>query len=151
MTMRNPKDFWTGIIYIFFGAGALFIARDYPLGTALKMGPAYFPGILSIILVLIGIISLVRSAIKPGTPIGSYAFKGMMLVIAATLLFGFIVRGAGLIIALPVLVIVSAYGSMKFRWSYAIALAAGLTASCILIFLKGLGIPLPILGTWFIK
>jgi len=151
MNLRNPKDFWTGIIYIFFGAGALIIARDYPMGTALKMGPAYFPGILSVLLVLIGIISLVRSAIKPGTPIGNYAFKGMFLVITATLLFGFIVRGGGLIIALPVLVIVSAYASIRFRWPTAIAMAAGLTFFCILIFLKGLGIPLPMLGTWFIQ
>jgi len=149
--MKNPKDFWTGIIYIFFGAGALFIARDYEWGSALKMGPAYFPGILSILLILIGIISIVRSATKPGTPIGVYAFKGAFLVIAATLLFGFIVRGAGLLIALPVLVIVSAYGSIRFRWPITLAMAAGLTVSCILIFLKGLGVPLPILGMWFIK
>jgi hypothetical protein len=151
MTMRNPKDFWSGIIYIIFGAGAFIIARGYPMGTALKMGPAYFPSMLSVLLVLIGVISLVRSATKPGTPIGSYAFKGLFLVIAATLLFGFIVRGAGLIIALPVLVIVSAYASIRFRWPAAIAMATGLTLFCVLIFLKGLGIPLPMLGPWFIQ
>lgn len=151
MTVRNPKDFWSGIIYIIFGAGALIIARDYPMGTALKMGPAYFPTILSILLVLIGIISLVRSATKPGTPIGSYAFKGSFLVIAATLLFGFVVRGAGLIIALPVMVIVSAYASIRFRWSTAISMAMGLTLFCVLIFLKGLGVPLPMLGAWIVK
>lgn len=146
---RNPKDFWTGIIYIAFGAAAIIIARDYGMGTAHKMGPAYFPMVLSVLLILIGIISLIRSFIKPGSPIGRYAFKGLMLVTASTVLFGFIVRGAGLVIALPLLVIISSYASKQFNWKYSIAMAAGLTVFCILIFLKGLGVPLPILGSWF--
>jgi putative tricarboxylic transport membrane protein len=149
MSLRNPKDFWTGIIYVAFGAAAIFIARDYGMGTALKMGPAYFPVVLSVLLILIGIISLVRSFIKPGTPIGRYAFKGLLLVTASTVLFGLIVRGAGLVIALPLLVIISSYASKEFNWKYSLASAVGLTVFCILIFLKGLGVPLPILGSWF--
>jgi hypothetical protein len=149
MSSRNPKDFWTGIIYIAFGAAAIFIARDYGLGTLRKMGPAFFPVILSIILIVIGIISLVRSFIRPGTPVGRFTFKGLLMVLGATLLFGLIVRGAGMIIAMPALVIVSAYASDKFSWRTSITMAIVLTAFCILIFLKGLGIPLPILGSWF--
>jgi hypothetical protein len=151
MTSRNPKDLWTGIIYIAFGAAALFIARGYGWGTPRKMGPAFFPGILSVLLIVIGIISLVRSFVRPGTPVGGFTFKGLLLVTGATVLFGLIVRGAGLIIAMPALVIVSAYGSDKFSWRTSAAMAVVLTAFCILIFLKGLGIPLPILGSWFGK
>jgi hypothetical protein len=149
MSLGNPKDFWTGVIYIAFGSGALIIARDYGFGTARKMGPAFFPAILSIILIVIGIISLARSLIRPGTPVGRFAFKGLLLVTGATLLFGLTVRGAGLIVAMPVLVIVSGYASRRFRWPAAIALALLLTGFCILIFLKGLGIPLPVFGPWF--
>jgi hypothetical protein len=147
--IRSTKDFWTGLIYIFFGSSAVLIASDYGIGTALKMGPAYFPTILGALLVLIGIISLVRSFIQPGSPIGGFTFKGLLLVIASTLVFGLIVRGAGLVIALPALVIISAYASVDFRWGPSLALAAGLTVFCILVFLKGLGVPLPILGSWF--
>jgi hypothetical protein len=151
MTSRNPKDLWTGIIYIVVGAAAIFIARDYGLGTPRKMGPAFFPGILSIILIVIGVISLARSFIRPGTPVGRFTFRGLLLVTGATVLFGLIVRGAGLVIAMPALVIVSAYGSGKFSWRTSIALSIVLTAFCIVVFLKGLGIPLPILGSWFGK
>jgi hypothetical protein len=100
---------------------------------------------------VIGIISLVRSFVRPGTPVGRFTFKGLLMVTGATVLFGIIVRGAGLIIAMPVLVIVSAYASHKFTWRTSITMAVVLTASSILIFLKGLGIPIPILGTWFGK
>ena len=149
MMIRNTKDFWTGLIYIFFGSSAVLLARDYGMGTALRMGAGYFPTVLGALLTLIGIISLVRSFIKPGSPIGSLAFKGLLLVVGSTLVFGLIIRGAGLAIALPVLVIMSAYASVHFRWGLSLALAAGLTLFCVLVFLKGLGVPLPILGSWF--
>jgi hypothetical protein len=151
MTSRNPKDLWAGIIYIAVGAAAIIIARDYGMGTPRKMGPAFFPVILSVLLIVIGIASLVRSFVQPGTPIGGFAIRGTLLVTGATVLFGVIVRGAGMIIAMPLLVIVSAYASKHFGWRTSILLAVGITAFCILIFLKGLGIPLPIVGTWFIK
>jgi Tripartite tricarboxylate transporter TctB family len=147
--MRNPKDFWTGLIYVFFGATAILVARDYGMGTAVKMGPAYFPTILGGLLVGIGVISVIRSFIVPGAPIAAFAFKGLSLVSVSALVFGFLVRRAGLAIALPLLVIISAYASTRFRWRPTLLLAAGLTVFCALVFLKGLGIPLPIIGPWF--
>jgi putative tricarboxylic transport membrane protein len=147
--IRGTKDFWTGVIYVSIGTAALIINREFAMGSALKMGPAYFPAVLSGILIIIGIISFVRSFIRHGSPVSGYAFKGLLLVTGSTLLFGFIVRGAGLVIALPLLVIISSYASKQFNWKYSLGMAAGLTLFCILIFLKGLGVPLPILGSWF--
>jgi len=146
---RNGKDFWAGIIYIVAGSGAWIISRDYGMGSAGKMGPAYFPTILGVLLTVIGIISILRSFLKSGSPIGVVAWKGLALIVVSTLLFGMIVRGAGLIIALPLLVIVSAFASSRFSWKYSLAEAAVITVFCIVVFLKGLGVPLPILGSWF--
>jgi putative tricarboxylic transport membrane protein len=146
---RNGKDFWTGVIYFVVGSAALIISRDYGMGAAVKMGPAYFPTMLGVLLIVIGIISIVRSFLKSGSPIGAVAWKGLVLIVASTLLFGMIVRGAGLIIALPLLVMVSASASVRFSWKHSLAEAAVITVFCIVIFLKGLGVPLPILGSWF--
>ncbi len=145
---RNPKDFWTGVLYIVFGLSAVVIARDYPMGTAFRMGPAYFPTILGVLLALIGAISVMRSFMTPGTPIGAFAFKGLFLVTLAVVIFGFFVRQVGLALALPLLVVVSASASVRFRWQSALIMAAGLTIFCALVFVKGLGVPLPILGPW---
>ena len=147
--IRGRKDFWTGLIYVFFGLSALLVARDYGMGTGGKMGPAYFPTILGGLLSAIGVIAVIRSFIVPGTPIGSFAFKGLALVSLSVLMFGLLVRGAGLAVALPLLVIISAGASARFRWRPTLLLAAGLTIFCILVFLKGLGIPLPVIGPWF--
>jgi hypothetical protein len=146
--IRSSKDFWTGLIYLFFGVSAILIARDYGMGTGGKMGPAYFPTILGGLLVVIGVISVIRSFIAHGAPIGTFAFKGLALVSVSVLVFGIVVRGAGLAVALPLLVIISALASSRFRWRPTLIMAAGLTIFCVLVFIKGLGIPLPIIGPW---
>ena len=147
--IRSPKDFWAGVLYIAFGLSAIVIGREYGLGTALRMGPAYFPAVLGAVLTLIGSISLVRSFLKPGEPVGGLALKPMILITVAILLFGFLVRGAGLVVVIPLLIITTAYGSIHFRWGASILLAIGMTVFCVLVFSKGLGVPLPILGPWF--
>lgn len=150
--IRKPKDFWSGVIFAGTGLATVIIAMDYPLGTAVKMGPAYFPTVLGSLLVLIGLIAIIRSLLsigRPSGPIGRFAFREGFLVLAATVLFGALVRGAGLAVALTVLVLMSAYASTKFRWGPSLALAAGMTIFCLLVFVKALGIPLPILGSWF--
>jgi hypothetical protein len=146
--IRSTKDFWTGLLYIFFGSIAVIVARDYGMGTGVKMGPAYFPTILGGLLAGIGVISVVRSFITPGTPIGAFAFKGLILITVSVVLFAFIVRSAGLVVALPLLVIMSASASARFRWPVALIMAAVLAIFCILVFVQALGIPLPIRGPW---
>jgi hypothetical protein len=147
--IRSAKDFWAGIIYIGLGSTAIIIARDYGMGTALRMGPGYFPTVVGFLLIFIGLISAVRSFIQPGSPIDRFTFTGLLLVLGSTLLFGFVVRGAGLVVALPLLVLISAYASVHFRWGPTLVLAAGLTAFCILVFAQALGVPLPVFGSWF--
>jgi Tripartite tricarboxylate transporter TctB family len=146
--MRNPKDFWAGVIYIAFGLIAVIIARDYGMGTALRMGPGYFPTVLGGLLILIGIIALVRSFLQAGTPLGGFAVKALLIIVGSSLLFALIVREIGLLIALPILIIMSSYASVHFRWPTTLTLAAGITIFCVLVFTKGLGVPLPLLGSW---
>src|ERR1043166_9737056 len=98
--IRSTKDFYTGLIYILFGSTVGLISRDYAMGTAIKMGPAYFPTVLSILLILIGIISLLRSFIVPGEPIGEFCIKGLFFISLSIIVFGLLVRSAGLAIAL---------------------------------------------------
>lgn len=148
--IRSPKDFWTGVVYVAFGGAAFWIAREYGLGTASRMGPGYFPMVLSSLLMLFGVIAIVRSLIVPGEAIGKWAIKAGVLILGATVLFGFLLPRAGLVIALLVLVLMCASASEKFSFDMkAIAGLVGLVAFCVLVFVKGLGVPMPLLGSWF--
>lgn len=148
--IKSPKDFWTGVIYLVLGGAAVFLAWEYGLGSATRMGPGYFPSVLGGLLLLFGAVAIVRSFLVPGTEIGGFAWKAAVLVIAGTLLFGFLIRTAGLPIAMVVLVMLSAYASTKFALEWkALAGLVALVAFCALVFVKALGVPMPLLGSWF--
>jgi hypothetical protein len=146
--IRHPKDFWTGIIFLFIGLAAVVIGRDYTMGTAGRMGPAYFPTVLGGMLALIGLIGVIRSFLRAGEPVGKFYIKEIVLILVAVLLFGFLVRGAGLVPAALVLVLLSAYASPKFTWGASLLLAVGLAVFAVVVFVKLLGLPMPILGPW---
>jgi len=147
--IRNPKDFFAGLIYVAVGFCAIYIGRELPMGTALKMGPAYFPAVLGWLLAFIGVLSLVRSFLRKGTAIPKFAWKPLLLITGATVVFGLLVRGAGLAIALPLFIIMTALASVNFRWRPMLVLAVVSTVLCSLVFVVGLGVPLPIVGRWF--
>lgn len=147
--IRHPKDFWTGIIFLSIGLAAIVIGLDYPMGSAGRMGPAYFPSVLGGLLTLIGAIGVIRSFLRPGEAIGKFYIKEIVLILAAVLLFGFLMRGAGLVPAALVLILMSAYASPKFTWGGSLLLAVGLAVFAVVVFVKLLGLPMPILGPWF--
>lgn len=146
--IRHPKDFWAGIIFLVFGLAAVIIGRDYTMGTAGRMGPGYFPTILGGLLALIGLAAVIRSFLRPGEAIGKFYLKNLALISVAVLLFGFLMRDAGLLPAVIAIVMVSAYASPKFTWLSTLLIALGLSAFCVLVFVKLLGLPMPILGPW---
>lgn len=147
--ISSPKDFWTGLIYIAFGGAAAWIGSAYNMGTAGRMGPGYFPKVLAALLIILGLVSLVRSFVSKGEPITAVALKPLILLLLACFLFGFLINRAGLIVALAALVLVSAAASREFKFDWmALGGLVALIAMCSAVFVKGLGIPMPLIGTW---
>lgn len=146
--IRHPKDFWTGIIFLSFGLGAVVIALGYELGNASRMGPAFFPIVLGGLLSLIGAIAVARSFLRDGEPVGKFYLKEIVLILGAVLLFGYLMRGAGLVPAVVLLVLMSAFASAKFHLGRGLLLAAALAAFAVVLFIKLLGLPMPIFGPW---
>lgn len=149
MTIRNPKDFWSGLLFLAVGGTAVLLAQKYKLGTAFKMGPGYFPTALGGLLALVGLLAVLRSFIRPGTAIEPFHWRLLLMVTGSTVLFGLLMRGAGLSVAVLALVLASSAASIYFRWRTALILAAGLTVMTVLLFVKGLGLPISLIGTWF--
>jgi hypothetical protein len=145
---RNPRDLWTGVIFIAVGLAAIFFVRGHQMGTAMRMGPAYFPTMLGILQVLIGVAVLLRALVRPGLPLERFALKKLAWVLGSIVLFGLLLRGLGLVIAIVVIVVLSAYGSKNFRWPVALVLAVGIAICSAIIFVLLLGIPIPMIGTW---
>ena len=148
--VKNQKDFWSGLMFMAFGLGILAVARDYPFGTTTRMGAGFFPMVLAAVLAVLGLIIVVRACLtKRKGEISGLALKPLLLVIAATVLYGALVSDAGFIAATFVCVLISARASRQGSWVSQSILAAGTTLCCFLIFIQALGLPLSAFGTVF--
>ncbi|GFZ93344.1 tripartite tricarboxylate transporter TctB family protein [Elstera cyanobacteriorum] len=149
LSIRHPKDFLSGVIFIALGLGFLYIAQDYRMGTATRMGPGYFPSILAGILTLIGLTTSLRALFRDGEKVEGFAWKPLVIVLVGTVLFGVLVRDAGLIVALLAYIGITATASIYFHWRPTLMMAVGLTVFSVIIFIKALGLPIPMIGAWF--
>jgi uncharacterized membrane protein len=145
LELRNNKDFWAGLVFAGTGAVALFIARHYPFGTTLRMGPGYFPRVLGGILVLFGLTVMVRGLrIHEKIP-GNWSVRALIVLPLAMVLFGIMMEYFGFLPALVTLVFGSAAASREFKFSEVLLLTLLLTLLSVALFIWGLGLPYPLI------
>jgi hypothetical protein len=144
LDLRNNKRFLSGLMFIGIGAVALYIARDYPMGSALRMGPGYFPNVLSGVLILFGIGMLTQGILTPQRVEGSWSLRALCILPLSTVVFGVLMEHAGFLPALIILIPMAAYAGTSFRLREVLMLAGGLTAASWALFIWGLGLPYPL-------
>lgn len=146
MRIRRPKDFLTGIMFILIGAAAIVLSLNYPIGTAARMGPGYFPFALGAFLAVLGAAVLLKSLFwatgSQNWPVLHYG--PLTLVLSSVVLFGLLLRPLGLLGATLVLVIVCSRASREFRWKEALLNAVVLTLIVLVVFVYFLQFQLPV-------
>ena len=145
--VRNQPDFFTGLMFVMAGAGFSYGATKYEIGTAAQMGPGFFPLLLGGLLALLGLVVVLWS-LSPKNPVEAVeriGLKPLLLVLGAVTLFGVLLVPLGLILASVVLLFMSTLASHEFQWRYALVTMLILISACYLIFILGLGLPIPIL------
>src|SRR5256885_5695353 len=113
--IRHPKDFWAGLIFIAFGIAAIVIGSNYPLGTAARMGPGYFPRILGILLILLGAALTLRALRLKGEPVPRWKWRPTLVVLGSVVAFGLIVTHLGLVLSTVALIVAASWASKEFR------------------------------------
>jgi uncharacterized membrane protein len=145
---RSNKDFLAGLIFLLIGAAAMLVARGYAFGSAMRMGPGYFPTVLGGILCLFGLYVMLRG-IRSGEPVkGEWGWRPLALVTLAIVLFGFVITRAGLVPALLAMFFVAALGGREFRLREVLALSLLMSAFAVAVFVYGLKLPLRLIGGW---
>ena len=150
MDRAGIKDILSGLLFVGFGAAFGYAATGYPLGTAFRMGPGYFPLLLAGALVVLGIAILITgvTAAAADSPVGVVPWRGALFLLGALVYFGATVRGLGLVLALFGTALLSALASRHNAPLAAVAIAAALTVACVAIFHYGLGVAVPLFGPW---
>lgn len=147
--MKTSQDTALGALFVVVGLAALVMALGYPIGTADRMGPGYFPVIISTLLGLTGVAILIRARLASTESIWPARWTPLVIVPCAVVLFGLLVEPLGLFLGVLMLAVGAATASVSFRLSWkATAGAAAFSVICAVVFVKLLGLPIPIVGTW---
>jgi len=147
LALRNNKDFWAGMMFLWTGAGAMFVARHYPFGTTLSMGPGYYPMVLGGMLILFGLVITFRGLRRNEKMQGPWSLRALIVLPLSIVAFGILMKPAGFIPALAVLVFVSAASGREFRFKEVLLLAVFLIVLSVGLFIWGLGLPYPLIQT----
>jgi hypothetical protein len=145
--IRNPKDFWAGVLFVAVGVAAIVIASNYPLGTAARMGPGYFPRMLGLLLVALGALLALRGTRTAGAPLSRLQWRPTVIVLGSVVLFGAIVNRAGLVLSTVLLIVLASAASREFRPRESLVAGIFLATLAVGVFVIGLQLLLPIWPT----
>jgi len=139
-------DLWSGLLFGGLGALALWAGADYPLGVPSRIGPGYLPRLLGILLLALGVLLVVRSRWTTEAIDTTVAWRPTVLVLGAVVAFALVFEASGLVPAILVSVAIGNYAVPENRWTTAVVLGALLAFFAWALFVKALGLPLPV---WF--
>lgn len=151
MKIKSQRDFWSGLMFIVVGVAFAWGSTNYSFGAAARPGPGYFPFGLGVILAILGALVLFVSLTvetETGEHVGRFAWKQILIILGAIVLFGLMLPRLGMIISLPLLVFISSMAGDEFHWGEALLNSAILTVGSWLIFIVGLSLTIPMWPTF---
>lgn len=145
----DPANGLCGALLVLTGGFFAYQSIELDIGTSLRMGPGYFPLVLSIVLMLLGGIILVQSMRVSGEAIGPIAWRGLMIILPAPIIFGLTIRGLGFVPSVFLTCLIAAFASIRMKPLTALLLSLGITAFSVAVFSYGLGLPYQRFGPWW--
>jgi len=143
LQVKSPQDLGAGILFILIGAAGVIFGRDLAMGTAGRMGPGYFPTLLSYLIIVLGLIVAGRGLTIEGPPIERMQFRPIFFVIAAILAAGFLLNLVGLALTAVAVTLISAYARSEVNLRETLLLGAGMAIFTVIVFVYALNQPLP--------
>ena len=144
MKLRSQEDFWAGVMFIAFGVAAIVIARDYPFGSAMRMGPGYFPTLIGGGLIILGALVSLLAFKNKGEGIGSFPWRAIVMMSVAFAAFAWGIDNIGFVPALAILIVLSSLSSRHSKWIEIAIETVVLIVGCWAVFIYGLELPFPL-------
>lgn len=152
MKIKSQRDFWSGLMFLVIGVGFAWGATEYSFGTSARPGPGYFPFGLGILLALLGSLVLFKALTlesENGDPIGAIAWRPLLIIIAAIIVFGLALPRLGLICTLPITIVMASLAGQEFRWRDVLISCVLLTVGSWALFILGLKLTIPVWPIYF--
>jgi len=151
LKIKSQRDFFSGLMFIVVGVVFAVGATNYSMGSSAKPGAGYFPLILSVLMAILGAVVLFKSLTietEGGDPIGSIAWRPLIVIVVAITVFGLSINRLGLVVSVPILILITSLAGDEFKWLGVVVNAVVLTVFSWLIFVYGLKLTIPMWPTF---
>jgi hypothetical protein len=159
VNIKSQKDFFSGLMFLVVGLGFAVGAYGYGMGDGARMGPGYFPRMLGILLAILGSLITFKAltvATADGEKVGKWAWKPIVFILGANLVFGLLLGGLpsiklpamGMIAAIYALVIISSFAGDRVKMTEVLILATILSVGSYLAFIVLLKLQIPVWPTF---
>jgi putative tricarboxylic transport membrane protein len=147
------KHVLSGLMFCAIAIFGLWVSRDYPIGTALRMGTGYVPRLLCWILLGLGVLVLVQGlrdarVVREYESQVSWSWRAPIFVTASLVVFGLALERLGLVISILLLIAVGAVAAPSLRPLETFIAALVLIVLSWAIFIVGLGLTIPVWPEW---
>jgi putative tricarboxylic transport membrane protein len=142
--VKGAQDLLCGLLFVLIGAAGLWIGRDYPMGTSLRLGTGVFPRLLCWGLVGVGAIVMARGLLVRGPGIGGWAWRPVLLVAAAAGAFALLIEPAGLFVSMIVMMALGGLAGQEHRPKEFAVFATVMLLLAWAIFIWGLEMPIKV-------
>ena len=143
--VRAPRDFTAGASLVALALFALWASRALDAGSLRAMGPGMLPRAVAVLVGATGLGILVLSLLRAGEGLGRWSWRGPLFVTLGVVGFALTIRTVGLVVAGPLVVLVSGAASSEARPRELVVFAIAITTFCVLLFRYALHLPIPIL------
>ncbi len=155
MSIKSQKDFFSGLMFMSVGVAFAWGAGSYSLGTGARMGPGYFPMALGVLLAILGAAITFKALVvgpEDGDKVGAFAWKPLVFIIAANLVFGAMIGGLpsiglppmGLMVGIVLLTFISSLAGDEFNFKEVAVLSVVLAFMSYLAFVLLLKLQFPV-------
>jgi hypothetical protein len=143
--IKGSQDLAAGVMFVAFGAIALYVGWDYPMGVWQRPGTGVLPFILAALLVVMGAFLVVKGFLVADEGMGNWSWRPFVMTTLSVILFGLLIDDLGLVVTMIISLTACALGTPETRWvEYTMFLIIMIIIG-VGMFIWGLGMPIP---TW---
>jgi len=148
MSIRNAKDFWAGILFALIGVFFVVFAQENVMGTAARMGPAYFPTLLGSLLIVFGLVIALGGVLfapeKGDGQVERFHWDILGWILGSVFVFSVLLKPLGLMLSLAAMIVLALLAERKLRLKETVVLIVVLDAIAWLAFVYGIGMIVPV-------
>lgn len=144
MKYLSDKDILAGLMFVSIGLLGLGLSNGLAFGTTSHPGPGFFPVVLSLGVVAIGLGVAGRAVVRATGPVPAFAWRPFFLITLAVVLFALVIERMGLVPAVLVATLTGSFAAPGYGTRARLAVAGGLALASAALFIGALRLPIPL-------